>query len=316
MTSAKHDVGHKELETTPIFVLGLQRSGTSWVANMLCQHSRCVGIQSEDHRGIHESLFFSHFSQSYGDLSDDQRYRRFLNDFAKSDYFLLSNLPFEWLLKCRSRDYTRIFHELMEDVALREGATHWIEKSPHHSLHCEDLAKRFPNAAFVCVLREAVTLLPSLLNAPWRTASRYPWRFLTIFRSCMSYTLFSKQLKVFAKHNPNAILLHYETILENSKDEAKKLCSFLDLNYQAEMTNVPFRKNSSFQSGADRSQANSTIDRFFARIALGIFKLIPLRALQIANQIKNFIRPEPWPDWVWRRQPLEEKPPAVGNWLS
>lgn len=311
MIPASPDGHHGRLETIPIFVFGLQRSGTSWIANMLCQHSRCVGIQSEDHHGIHESLFFSHFSRSYGDLSDDRRYRRFLNDFAQSDYFLLSDLPFEWLSQRRSRDYARIFHELMESVALRDGATHWVEKSPHHSLYSEDLASQYPNAVFVCVLREPATLLPSLLNAPWRAASKYPWRILTIIRSCMSYVLFSKHLKKFAKQKPNAILIHYEKLLVNPKEQANKLCAFLNLPYQAEMIDVPFIKNSSFRTGADRSRATSTTDRLFIHIALGLFRLIPLRVLHLTNKLKSFIRPEPWPDWVWRRLPLNEKPPAV-----
>jgi len=313
MNLAIPDGNDDRLETTPIFVLGLQRSGTSWVANVLCQHSRCVGIQSEDHHGIHESLFFSHFSRSYGDLSDEQCYDRFSNDFAQSDYFLLSDLPPEWLSQCRSRDYARIFHELMENVAQRDGATHWIEKSPHHSLYSQDLADKFPDATFICVLRNPVALLLSLLHAPWRERSRYPWRVLAIIRSCMSYVLYSKHLRNFAQQNHHAILLHYEKLCANPDDEMKRLCAFLNLPYQDGLTKTPFKKNSSFQAGADRSRASSMIDRSLIQITLGLFNLIPLNALHLANRLKNAIRPEPWPAWVWRRQPLSEKPPVVSG---
>lgn len=311
MIGAKPDSRCDELSTTPIFVLGLQRSGTSWVANMLCQHSRCVGIQSKDHHGIHESLFFSHFSRSYGDLSDDRRFQRFLSDFAQSDYFLLSGLPLEWLSQERSRNYAQFFHELMEEVAIRDGATHWIEKSPHHSLYSGDLARHYPNAKFICVTRDSATLMPSLLCAPWREPSKYPKRFLTIIRSCMSYVLFSKHLKAFAKQHPRAILLQYESILADPEGEANKLCAALDLPYQTAMTNVPFAKNSSFGSGSNRSKAISKTDRLLIRAALAVFATIPLPLLYVTNRLKGFIRPEPWPDWVWRRMPLKQKPPAV-----
>ena len=38
-----------------VFVLGLQRSGTTWVANMLHGSGSVAAVAAEDHRGVHES---------------------------------------------------------------------------------------------------------------------------------------------------------------------------------------------------------------------------------------------------------------------
>lgn len=298
-------------QSRPIFVLGLQRSGTTWLANLLCQHESCVGIQSRDHEGIHESVFFSHFSRSYGDLKVESNFRRFARDFAKSDYFLLSKLPASWFDELQYRDYGAIFYDLMERVARREGATHWVEKSPHHTLHCQDIAQRFPDAKFVCLLRQSRTLIPSLMNAPWREKSRYPMRGLEILRSCSTYTLYKKHLHNFAKNNTNAMVLYYEDVLARPKQEMERLCQFLGLAWQPEMVDVPFEQNSSFRSKKERSKALNWLDRFSIQACLACLQPIPRRVLYMSNNLKQSLRPEPWPDWVWRRCPLGEEPPVV-----
>ena len=298
-------------ETTPIFILGLQRSGTTWFANMLCQHPSCIGIQSDDHRGIHESIYFSHFSRSYGDLSDNDCYERFVRHFSQSDYFLLSGVSPSLFSETPDRNYATIFHGLMERVACRSKATHWVEKSPHHSLHCYELAELYPDAKFVCILRHWKTLIPSLLNAPWRTTTPYPLRALAIFRTCMTYILYTKHLVRFVQKTPNATLVHYETLTEQTDRELTRLCAFVGLSYQPEMTNVLFQKNSSFRTREERARCTSAFDMVLARLFLFVMWKMPHRFLYLANKLKLRIQPEPWPSWVWRRRPLGERPPAV-----
>lgn len=299
-------------KAVPIFVLGLQRSGTTWLANMLCQHPKCAGIQAEDHHGIHESLFFSHFAKSYGDLADDQNYQRFAEDFAKSDYFLLSNLPYSWLIQQRSRSYSGIFRALMDQVAAREGASHWVEKSPHHTLVCNELAAQFPDAKFLCVLRKPVTLMPSLLNAPWRRATSYPRRLITLAGACLSYTLFAKTLRRFAERHPSATLVSYESLAANTSEEARAMCRFVELPCRCDIQEVPFKPNSSFAKGRDRSEALSALDRLYIQLTLALLSLMPLCALSAVDRLKNHFQGEPWPEWVWRRYPLGKQPPMVG----
>lgn len=311
MVSTELKPCERSFETTPIFVLGLQRSGTTWLANLLCQHESCAGIQSDDHNGIHESVFFSHFSRSYGDLNVEKNFERFVRDFAQSDYFLLSNLSRKWFADLPHRSYGAIFYDLMERVARREGATHWVEKSPHHALYSQELSELFPNARFICLLRKPSSLIPSLLNAPWRQRIRYPLRALDILRSCVTYTLYKKHLLYFARSNPNAIVLRYEDLVAHPEDELRRLCLFLGFEYKTELLDVPYKRNSSFRSNQERSNVLSHLDRLCIQVCLTCLQLMPCRLLASANKLKQLFRPEPWPDWVWRRCPLDEDPPAI-----
>ena len=298
-------------QATPVFVLGLQRSGTTWLANLLCQHGSCFGVQSRDHGGIHESVFFSHFSRSYGDLRVEPNFRRFVRDFTQSDYFLLTGLSPSWLEGLGHRTYGAIFQDLMEHAARQRGATHWLEKSPHHTLYCHELAKLFPNAKFVCLLREPTALIPSLISAPWRQRERYPARALSILRSCMTYTLYRKHLLLFAQAHANSILLHYEDLAAKPECEIERLCQFLGLPYDPQMVDVPFLRNSSFSSKRERCDSASKLDCLCMQLGLSCVQLVPERFLYWLNKLKQRLRPEPWPEWVWRRSPLASVPPAV-----
>lgn len=85
----QNERGRSKMRRTPIFVVGVHRSGTTWLANILCRHSNIAGIQAERHFGIHESVFFSHFIHNFGDLRNDNIFIQFVEAFASSDHFIL-----------------------------------------------------------------------------------------------------------------------------------------------------------------------------------------------------------------------------------
>ena len=45
-------------QPTPVIVIGMTRSGTKWLSNILCNHSEMIGVQSEQHGGIIETNMF------------------------------------------------------------------------------------------------------------------------------------------------------------------------------------------------------------------------------------------------------------------
>lgn len=296
---------------TPIFVLGLQRSGTTWTANLLCQHRDCVGIQAPDHSGIHESIFFSHFARAYGDLTDDTNFSRFLNDFESSDYYQLSGLPAGWLRSQSLRSYPAIFRSLMDEVAKREDCSFWVEKSPHHTLLCDELAACFPDAKFICVRRRAVDLIRSRLHSDDWTPTRYPMRVFKLLRSCASYTLYVRSLENFFKRNRNTILVSYEKLLEDLPGQLKRITKHVGLQFDPTMIEVPYVPNSSFPGGLVTQKLQSACDRALTVLFCAVFALVPFRVLVAAEKRKSGRRGEPWPAWVWLRRPLLHSPPHV-----
>ncbi len=46
---------HKKKKKKPVFIIGTNRSGTTWVGNLLAAHSDVAAIVHEKHKEIHES---------------------------------------------------------------------------------------------------------------------------------------------------------------------------------------------------------------------------------------------------------------------
>jgi hypothetical protein len=63
---------------TRIFILGLHRTGTTWLANQINEHSAVAPVQHPKHFGIHESDYFTYIYGHYGDLRHRTNYIGFV----------------------------------------------------------------------------------------------------------------------------------------------------------------------------------------------------------------------------------------------
>jgi hypothetical protein len=292
----------------PVFVLGLQRSGTTWISNLICAHPKAACVESEDHQGIHESIFFSHFATRYGDLLRAESFRKFADDFAASDYYILTGIENEWLQHTASRSYPTIFRELMNEFACRRGANLWVEKSPHHTLLCWQLARAFPDAKFIGVLRRPSDLVRSRLWAFGRTPPPYPVRVTTLLRACGSITLHARVLTRFSSKCSRALLIRYEDLAHDTEGTMRRVAAFLGLQFDPAMTRARYRANSSFRSIQDRQKALGAADRILIELATAAMHVLPLGILLWVASRKR-ARPPTWPDWVWRRRARPEQQP-------
>lgn len=289
-------------DPTPIFVLGLQRSGTTWLANLLIEHAAIAGVASEDHFGVHESIFFSHFARFFGDLTDQAERARFLAAFGDSDYFLLTGLEPEWLKGCGARDYPGFFRALMDEVARRRGARMWLEKSPHHTLLADQLARDFPDARFLCIVRGAAGQVRSRLGLTERGA-RYPGRAGEILRACSAASLYARHLREFAAGGANRRLVVFEELKADLEGGMRGIAEFLGVPFDGAMTRTSYTANSSFRSDEERRRELSTLDRLLIGAASRALSLVPLGTLRSMEERRRAERGEDWPDWCWRRRP-------------
>ncbi|MEM5522468.1 sulfotransferase [Sulfitobacter sp. AS59] len=284
----------------PIFILGLQRSGTTWVANMIAGSGAVAAVAAQEHRGVHESIFFSHFARAFGAFDDPDARSRFQDAFARSDYFLLTGLDQTVLddALARAKDFAGVFAIIMDAVAAREGNTHWLEKSPHHTLLADELAERFPEAQFVCLTRSSQTLIASRLAAYGRRPSRGLVRAADIIRGALVNALYSRRLTRFAaQHCKKALLIHYDDLVKDASAGRRRLVDFLALGISPDQLVSAFAPNTSHDRKGTRKM--SLIDRTLIGIGDGIGRLVPLGILAAIERRRREGRNVNWPDWVW-----------------
>ncbi|MHA1284992.1 MAG: sulfotransferase family protein [Promethearchaeota archaeon] len=185
----------------PIFVVRPHRSGTTWIANILCQHSKIVGVQADEHHGIHESAFFSSVENYFGDLRNDNNFIIFVESFGSSDYFRLTGLNKDFLYNNRPKTYAGAFRLIMDTFAKKQRAEYWLEKTPAHTLYLNKIAKYFPNAKFVGITRDVIDVLRSAVRR--QTFKSNFKRKLFILKRIWRYFKYLKHLYRFKSRTHN-----------------------------------------------------------------------------------------------------------------
>jgi hypothetical protein len=310
---ASQGAAHAGASPVPVFVLGLQRSGTTWLANMLGAHPQVACVQAEDHHGIHESIFFSHFARTYGDLEDDRNFRQFAADFVASDYYLLTGIEEGWFWERRPRNYVDAFRGLMDEMARRRRARFWVEKSPDHTLLCRQLARDFPDARFVCVVREGLSRVRSMVSSRKRKPTSRSRRILFLFNACAANDLYGRTLERFSSECDRSIVVRYEDLLRDTDGNLRRIADFVGMPFEPTMLTPRFAPNSSFRSREVRDRALSGFDRGLIRVFAAVFRSVPLSLLRAINRWRRRGRLPKWPDWVWKRR---ARRPSDAGWLS
>lgn len=282
----------------PIFIVGVQRSGTTWLANVISNHSKIAAIQDEKHLGIHESAFFSIVANSYGDLRDDNEFIKFVGMFSKSDYFIISRINEDLIFKKRPYTYYEFFKVLMDSYAEKENASYWLEKTPAHSLYLEELSEHFPKAKFIAIKRNITDTIKSIIKRKGHHG--FIEKRLKILRFIYHYLKYYKHIEYFAKKNPGSIkIIKYENLRKSKKKTIKDLCVFLGIKYEDKMLLDKYRMNTSFKYEEERKKFLAYPDKWWIRFIFWLFNLFPYHFFRLAYMVERIFKKKKLPGWFY-----------------
>jgi hypothetical protein len=153
----------------PVFIIGCPRSGTSFVYHLLLS----AGGFAEFHTQMN---VYDVLQPIYGDLGVLKHKRRMMREWLQSKAFEASGLnageiETEVLTSCRSAgDFLRM---VMDGVARQQNVDRWIDSTPTNVPHMLRIAKDFPQARFVHIIRDARDVVLSLDKRGW--SRPLPW---------------------------------------------------------------------------------------------------------------------------------------------
>jgi hypothetical protein len=222
------------MRVRPIFVLGRHRSGTTWVSNVLAAFPDVYAPVHEAHHGIHESAFFSHLVPycHEGRTSTDLLAIKHL--FERSDYFLLTGLragP-----DILAHGYVEYFRLAMEAAARQKTARYWLEKTPAHTLLARFLAKSFPDAVFIAVVREARDVVASNVHGFGNPHSVGNWFWQAAVTAVYE--------KIIVQNN--LFVIRYEDFKDRHDDTVRAIARRLELG-DAQVPAPAFARNTSYR---------------------------------------------------------------------
>ena len=117
-------------KTIPVLVVGANRSGTTWLSNLLCNHSQISGVQSDEHFGIIETNLFGRMQRVFGSLNSRVNKIAFIESWSQTDFFLATGIDKSEIYSLKSRDYVDIFRFVMREFSSRLGNSYWLQKLP------------------------------------------------------------------------------------------------------------------------------------------------------------------------------------------
>jgi len=224
-----------ETKIRPIFLIGRHRSGTTWLANLLCCNPSIFSPQHVEHKGVHESAFFACLVRycNWGKRSSDLWAIKCI--FEASDFYRLLGLPKKSI---SIRDgYSRYFHVVMEQAALARGAEFWLEKTPTHSLLLRYLTKWYPDAIFLNTERKFLDIVRSNVWGWGNPRNPFDWMWHGVITGVYD--------SIIELYKNNMITVAYEDLVVEESEIMSNIFDTLGIG-KFEITGLDYKKNSSF----------------------------------------------------------------------
>lgn len=213
-------------DKSPIFVIGVDRSGTTLLRLMLDSHSK-ISIPYESH-------FFIRFyrrRESFGDLEEEQNRRKLVEEILEQPYvnrwdqqITIDELDLD---KCISLEAT--IDQIYSAYARRFGKEIWGDKTPEYVDQIDVLNNMYPNARFIHIIRDGRDVGLSILKRWWGADD-----FVTVMRYWVEkVTLARKMLGVLPENR--SIEIRFEDLVVEPEKELRRVASFLGLSYEEGM---------------------------------------------------------------------------------
>lgn len=256
---------------TPIFVIGMNRTGTKWLSNLLANHPDVAAVQHQDHTGILETNAFDAWPQKFPDLSLDDEYTALAELWSRTDFFRITEADPDFFHRLRPRPGHPVdmLRALMDDLAKRTGRPFWLQKVSPWS--AREVFRRFPNARLAAIVRDRMDTLRSTHYLVTQGAHRIP------FKTIVSHHLQERLLEQARRRG--AAFVRYEDLRTRPEEELARVCTGLGLRFDPRMLELPWERNTSFRTGNARGFSFSASERRRIRLLGAVVGRLPDFAL-------------------------------------
>jgi hypothetical protein len=216
-------------QNPPIFILGVQRSGTTLLRLILNSHSH-IAIPEEAEflrpiirkKYIYDKISGKDLKMIYNYLKNSPHYALWNYDSSK---FL------NWLGKQSSVLLKEFINNLFMSYAESEGKIRWGDKTPSLFRKVDLLYQLFPEAKFIHIVRDGRDVFDS-------------WRKMDSTKDNVAIVALEWQYKLYKIENflkilpeKNKYTIRYEDLLISPKETVLKICNFIKTEFEPQMLN-------------------------------------------------------------------------------
>ncbi len=272
-------------KNSPFFIVGSPRSGTTLLVQILNSHSRLfippetayfhALATIERRRGISENgLEIDEFVRNYASW--------------KSVPFLdIETGLFTEILLRDATNFRDIFLNLMKQLAKDTGKPRWGEKTPHHLPHTKRILRMFPEAKFICLLRDGRAVVKSRIKHPY-------WKDNIVSAACKWKNDMAVVKDLGNRYGKSCfMLIRYEQMLKEPEIILRRILGFIDEEFEGGMLDATVSGNNKYDDYYRQSwMKNSTkkIDINRADAWLAAYSVNELKVVEsiIGDELREF----------------------------
>ena len=213
-----------KISQSPIFIVGMPRSGTTLMRSMLSVHPN-FAVSRETH-------FFPKWWERYQntDLNNLDNFEAFWQEFSQNKRFpkivIDPTLVKAKILAADKIDLKTIFNTMMEILAATMNKPRWVEKTPDHYKYLDKILEWYPQAKIIWMLRDPRAVVASTLQ-------RWPKTPVDVRAKEWSDSIVIFQQKW--SENPRVKLIKYEDLVADAGSHMRELCDFLEEEFYPTM---------------------------------------------------------------------------------
>jgi tetratricopeptide (TPR) repeat protein len=205
--ASRAETGAQSFE--PIFIVGLPRSGSTLLEQILASHTQVEGTQE-----LAEVPRIAHDLQGFGPDSDNPRYPRVLAEMTPADFLRLGE---------RYLDDTRVY---------RTGKPRFIDKMPNNFRHLGLIRLMLPRARIIDARREPMACCFSNLKQLFAKGQEFTYSIDDIARY---YRTYLELMRHWDEALPDWVLrVHHEDVVNDLEGSVRRMLDFCGLEFQAQ----------------------------------------------------------------------------------
>jgi hypothetical protein len=214
------------METSPVFIVGAPRSGTTLLQLMLASHSNFYSLP--------ETHFFTYIvpNISIKSLYSNNFFEHFFNLLETKPKIFFSEKEREAVIENVSQDIS--IKKLLEAIVVQHKeknnltGTRWIEKTPRHVNHLDDIFSYWSDAKVINIFRDPRDSISSF-HSKYHFSNRIA-NFIDIYRRIKKYkTCISSRNECKSK---NISDIFYEELVGNPQEQLKTVMNFLEDEFE------------------------------------------------------------------------------------
>jgi tetratricopeptide (TPR) repeat protein len=225
----------------PIFIGGMERSGTSMVRAIIGSH-RDIAVYEWDHQFWIQ--FVPNRAKLWRKVANERLLKELLGDlFSTKKYTALKFKPsyekvYEILKKAdlgNIKSYplfaAKVFSVFMDEYLFLRNKRRWAFKSPWNEFYADTIFEAYPNAKFIHVFRNIIAVSSSMKELGWIKSD--PMDF-------MQHTLkWNRSVELIhvnsKKYRGKYLGVNYDQFVRDPEPYTEMLCAFLGISYDTNM---------------------------------------------------------------------------------